>query len=209
MNDCSVGTGSPLHPPIAITDVPDETSSAAADCEPLVAADHSVCVLAKTPARSGLAAPHRPSSCRAGRRPSSAPSGSSRGAAWRRWRSRRPLCHRLRPAPRRWLRLRRPCAEPSPSTATAAAIATAVSVHGKPWRAKVVAMQKYCRPGGGERDHRGKHDAAVPAGPISPRPHRADADQPGDGGRHRDGVVRVDHAAHVAEHQLRSPAASP
>src|ERR1041384_122440 len=56
MNDCSVGTGSPLHPPIAITEVPEETSSAAADCEPFVAADHSVCAPASTPARSVLVA---------------------------------------------------------------------------------------------------------------------------------------------------------
>src|SRR5262245_61684881 len=52
MNACRVGTGSPLQPPIAITDVPDKTSSAAADCEPLVAADHSVLVFDRTPARS-------------------------------------------------------------------------------------------------------------------------------------------------------------
>src|SRR6185312_13394190 len=54
MNACRVGTGSPLQPPIAITGVPDKTSSAAADCEPLVAADHSVVVFDKTPARSEL-----------------------------------------------------------------------------------------------------------------------------------------------------------
>ena len=54
MNCCRVGTGSPLQPPTAITDVPDAISSAAADCEPFVAADHCVCVAASRPARSEL-----------------------------------------------------------------------------------------------------------------------------------------------------------
>ncbi len=56
MNCCSVGTGSPLQPPTAITDVPEAISSAAADCEPFVAADHGVCVAASRPASSALVA---------------------------------------------------------------------------------------------------------------------------------------------------------
>src|SRR3954471_18489543 len=54
MNDSRVGTGSPLHPPIAITAGPEETSSAAADWDPFVAADHWVWVAANMPARSAL-----------------------------------------------------------------------------------------------------------------------------------------------------------
>src|SRR5882757_4701344 len=56
MNCCSVGTGSPLQPPTAITDVPEAISRAAADCEPFVAADHRVCVAASRPASSELVA---------------------------------------------------------------------------------------------------------------------------------------------------------
>jgi len=43
-------------PPAGITEVPDDTSSAAADWDPFVAADHSVCVSAKIPATSALSA---------------------------------------------------------------------------------------------------------------------------------------------------------
>src|SRR5882757_8068504 len=56
MNCSRVGAGSPPHPPIAITDVPDAISSAAADCDPFVAADHAVCVAASRAARSPLVA---------------------------------------------------------------------------------------------------------------------------------------------------------
>jgi hypothetical protein len=56
MNCCSVGTGSPLQPPTAITDVPEAISRLAADCEPFVAADHGVCVAASRPASSVLVA---------------------------------------------------------------------------------------------------------------------------------------------------------
>src|SRR5215208_2580881 len=52
MNCCSVGTGSPLQPPTAISDVPDAISMLAADCEPFVAADHGVWVAARRPTSS-------------------------------------------------------------------------------------------------------------------------------------------------------------
>src|ERR1700735_1788963 len=56
MNCCSVGTGSPLQPPTAITEVPEDISRAAADSEPFVAADHLVCVAASRLASAGLVA---------------------------------------------------------------------------------------------------------------------------------------------------------
>src|SRR5439155_6006820 len=56
MNCRSVGTGSPFQPPMAITDVPDAISRAAADCEPFVAADHCVCVAERSAASWALMA---------------------------------------------------------------------------------------------------------------------------------------------------------
>src|SRR5689334_17041890 len=129
MNDCKVGTGSPLHPPIAITDVPEDTSSAAADCEPFVAADHGVCVSASAAARSLLvdSSPvHWPTRAM----PSFGavgidPGGGAAGVAT----EKAVVPPSAAKTPTATAVARSGCA-PKTSTATAAVTATAASVHG-------------------------------------------------------------------------------
>ena len=159
--------------------------------------------VANMPARSGLVAssPIQLPSC--GVAPSSALSGSRRGAAWRRSRSRTPL---VPPMAGQHPDDDAPAATPVRSEATARGGRNSAQSRRGPMAAMVGPKSLRCSSIADQQPVSASIAASAmrPSQPArSPCPHRRRCDQRGDRGRQRDGVVRVDHAAHVAEHQPR------